>query len=942
MFAERKISPRGIAWGLASVVAITFFVARSSSDWVWNDSSQLAQYFFDDPGHILLRQPSWMVAAIHESFGALSRDGYRPLASLSGRLAIGLFGTGPLPVSLLVVAISALYGATAACVFKAAQRFLGSEVWAAYATLLFVSSPAIVPASWVIGVGTQLLIPFLICLGLILYWQFEEARETWLRFTSATALFVILFLGPWYREFLGLTSILVIFLELRRTGRVTLLLSGAAISLLHAIYPTAIVKAVFVHDLPLASVFQIGSLHAAMGLPRHDFTWLDKVKGLADSLKIEVSGYFLMLFPPSLVVLCLAGFLLSPFRHRTTPLDKGLAFQSLMLEYLKANRDIVSLVFFLVFVAVSGAIWAAVEPDRSPWLLVAGWASFGLIVFGLTIDPLLGIWLFLSLAPFYRVFTETVHLSYASLPAAIIITCGLQRFFILCRERWPHARVLQGATSACLTILLVDQLMNVYAAWHSIGEMNNGMKKVAATLEQQVPKGAILVSNALHAMDIELFSGGHFRTAYTVAEGVPSIRRADSSDVLLHLINANPGHVYLLDIDQPFLGEKMIHHTHKYVRDHSVDTVLIAEIHKTQIFYPYLDPLKLLVDRPFIPFVGPPDLVNDFYDGPDLAGAPFLNEVYARYTLYHVTGTVVDPWHPEGGLRMAQEGYFGYNILDWNGRYFAIPQSAGAIDEAGFLNRVYPELLVTDSLAAIRTKIDTAKEKKLASDTNCPGLSLVEQGYRGYNVLVCDHHFYGVPQSVGAVNSKGLAERRYPGLVFADDLAAVHAAIDRLREKQAVASSSAATSLLMVQQGYRGYNILTEDHRFFGVPESVGSVDEAGLRSNQYAGMLVADDIDTMRLRIDAEASRKGVSNETERGLVVVEQGYHGYNILTLGQHYFAAPQRLGAVNEAGLRDKRYPEVISGEDLASVRDQIDAVSTKVDQQSDTRSSGRPR
>jgi hypothetical protein len=942
MFPETKISPKGIAWGLASVVAITFFVARSSSDWVWNDSSQLAQYFFDDPDHILLRQPSWLVAAIHESFGALSRDGYRPLASLSGRLAIGLFGTGPLPVPLLIAAVSALYGATAACVFKVAQRFLGSEIWAAYATLLFVSSPAIVPASWVIGVGTQLLIPFLICLGLILYWQFEEAQTSWLRVTSVTGLFVILFLGPWYREFLGLTSILVIFLELRRAGRVTLLLSGAAIFLLHAIYPTAIVKAVFVRDLPLVSIFQIGSLHAAMGLPRYDFTWFDKVKGLADSLKIEVSGYFLMLFPPSLVVLCLSGFLLSPFRRRTTPRAEGLAPQSRVLEYLKANRDTVSLAFFLVFVTMSGAIWLVVEPDRSPWLLVAGWAVFGLIAFGSMIDPLLGIWLFLSLAPFYRVFTETVHLSYASLPAAIIVTCGLQRLFILCRERWPDARVLQGATSTCLAILLVDQLMNVYAAWHSIDEMNKGMKIVAATLEQQVPKGAIVVSNALHAMDIELFSGGHFRTVYTISEGVPLIRRADFSDMLLHLINANPGHVYLLDIDQPFLGEKMIHHSHKYVRDHSVDSVLIAEIHKTQIFYPYLDPLKLLVDRPFIPFVGPPDLVNDFYDGPDLAGAPFLNEVYARYTLYHVTGTAVDSWHPEGHLRMTQEGYFGYNILDWNERYFAVPQSAGAIDEMGFLNRVYPGLLVADSLDAIRTKIDTEEKKGIAAGTNCFNLSMVEEGYRGYNVLTCSHRLYAVPQSAGAVDSVGLAEKRYPGLVFADDIAAVHAAIDRLREKQAVDSSSAATSLLMVQQGYRGYNILAANHRFFGVPESAGPVDEAGLKRNQYAGVLVADDIDTVRLRIDAETSRKGVSNETEPGLVVVEQGYHGYNILTLGQHYFAIPQRLGAVDEAGLRDKRYPEVISGEDLESVRDKIDAVSTKVDQQSDTHSSSRSR
>jgi hypothetical protein len=859
IFLAGGVRSKDVAWWLAGVVAITFFVARSSSDWVWNDTSQIAQYLFDDPDHILLRQHSWLSAALHESFGAPSRDGYRPLASFGGRLAIGLFGTGPLPISFLIAAVSTLYGLTAACVFKVAQRFLRSTIWAVYATLLFVASPAIVPATWNIAVGIQLFVPFLICLGLILYWQFEEAQTNW-RFLSAAGLFAVLFLGPWYREFIGLTSILVIFLELRRTGRVTVVLSGTVISLLHAIYPTAIVKALFFHDLPLVSVFQIGSLHAAMGLPHQELTWLDKIKALADGLKFEVSGYFLMLFPLSLVLLCLLGFLLSPLRRRGTAPAKELAPRARAVEYLKANRDIVSLAFFLVFVAISGAIWLAVEPDRSAWLLVAGWACFGLTVFGAAIDLLLGVWLFLSLAPFYRVFTETVHLLYASLPAAVIVTCGVQRLFVWCREHWPHARMLQGAIAICLTILLADQLMTVYAVWHSINGMNEGMKTVAAAIEKQLPRGAIIVSNALHAMDIELVSGGYFRTLYTVANGVPPSRIADSSDQLEGLIRANFGRVYFLDIDQPFLPQKAIYHSHKYVRDHSVDYVRISEIHKTQIFYPYLDPFKLLVDRPFVPFVGAADLVNDFYDGPDLAGAPFLDEVYARYTLYHVTGTVVDPWHPEGGLRMAQEGYLGYNILGWNGRYFAMPQSAGTIDEIDLLNRAYPELLTADSLDAIQAKVRAGQGVKGAPDAR--SVNLVEEGYRGYNVLAWRGRFYGIPQSAGAVNGAGLDKKRYPDLAFADDVATVHAEIDRLLGKTGATPSVSETSLLMVQQGYRGYNILAVNHRYFAVPQSVGAVDEMGLVKDRYPGVLVAEDIDGVRLRIDAETSHKGLSNQ--------------------------------------------------------------------------------
>ena len=70
----------------------------------------------------------------------------------------------------------------------------------------------------------------------------------------------------------------------------------------------------------------------------------------------------------------------------------------------------------------------------------------------------------------------------------------------------------------------------------------------------------------------------------------------------------------------------------------------LGVLHKTQAVYPFLDPLEALIPRNFVPSLGAPDLVQDFYRGGARSGTLFLREVYVQYHLYRVTGTVVRRW----------------------------------------------------------------------------------------------------------------------------------------------------------------------------------------------------------------------------------------------------------------------------------------------------------
>ena len=70
----------------------------------------------------------------------------------------------------------------------------------------------------------------------------------------------VLLLGPWYREFIGGLNILIIFLEFQRARRPTPLMFLAGVFLMHAVFPTALIKLLAFPGLPLQPVFALGQL----------------------------------------------------------------------------------------------------------------------------------------------------------------------------------------------------------------------------------------------------------------------------------------------------------------------------------------------------------------------------------------------------------------------------------------------------------------------------------------------------------------------------------------------------------------------------------------------------------------------------------------------------------------------------------------------------------
>ena len=146
----------------------------------------------------------------------------------------------------------------AVCFFFVARRFTRTDFGAIIAVILLLCSPSVVGSGWLIFSGIHALVLLLICLGLLLYWKIVETPHNapW----YLVGLCAVLLLGPWYREFIGGLTILIIFLELQRARRPTALMFVAALFLMHAVFPTAIIRLIAFPGLPLQPVFALGQL----------------------------------------------------------------------------------------------------------------------------------------------------------------------------------------------------------------------------------------------------------------------------------------------------------------------------------------------------------------------------------------------------------------------------------------------------------------------------------------------------------------------------------------------------------------------------------------------------------------------------------------------------------------------------------------------------------
>jgi hypothetical protein len=631
-------------WLAALFLAVMFgFVAyRHSSSAIWNDSPAVFHPHSSDEETRWLKTceqfdrdslGAFVSFCLKGSFQVTESGGYRPLSELYVKfVTVFLYRPSYLPLSLLF-AVGAVLGALAVTLFYVARRFVQHDGTALGAVLLVLASPPLVGSSWVCVAGVQALVPLLFCLSLLCYWALIENRR---RIVCATGLVVLLLLGPWVREFFGLNALLLMFLEWRRARRPTWIMGTAALGFLHALFPTALIHWLFLPQLPLLPVYKIGCLSAQLdnGGVRWDAPW-----------------HFLPLFPPSLWALAGLEALLrirSGCAHAEKPREDWFGRIETIVQRLVLPCCLLALLTLLTR-----------GPSCHGYRGLA--LSLGLAALGMRRDLFLGCWFLLMYVPILRVFSEHVHFLYAIPPAAIIFAESMESLWL--RLRASPTLIWARYALACLLVVIgVDQALNINGAARINRAAYAGIDVVASWLVRHVPKGAAAVTNVIHGEEIKWHSDNHIEVYWTITAGINDPSRAiDQPSQLEELLaHRDVRPVYFLDVDFDYPPDKIAYHRHKYVHQAEVSRRDLGVVHFTHVRYPFADPLRYFIPRKYQPFLGAPDLENDFAHKRSVDRL-FCHEISAIYHVYEVTGSRLTP-KPEGSAQLAQQNADGFNI----------------------------------------------------------------------------------------------------------------------------------------------------------------------------------------------------------------------------------------------------------------------------------------
>ncbi len=690
---EEARLPSWRRYGLPALfLALTFgFMAyRQSSVAVWNDSpalyhprSQTETMVWDSLRERFQSAPldALVNGCFKESFLVIREGGYRPLSELWVILAAVFFYTPrflPWPVLLLV---GMVLGALAISLFYVARRFVRHDLTALAAVFLTLASPPLVGSIWVCVAGVQILVPLLFCLSFLCYWNLIEGKR---RSLCATGLLLLLLLGPWVREFFGLNALLLIFLEVRRCRRPSWIMGLAGLGFLHAVFPTALVHWLFLPQIPLVPVYRLGSLSVQLG---------------GDGIRWHACWHFLPLLPPSLWVCAVVAGL---FRLRPGTDDDGnepsrgwIGRSEMVLKALSIPCWLSALIvlYFL-------------EPRFHDYLAFI--LCLGLVALGIRRDLFLGFWFLLMFLPILRVFCEHIHFLYAMPPAAIIVAEAMETLWITLRGH-PVLTWLRPALACLFVVLAGDQALNVYGAYRVNRAIYGGIDVVADWMVRKVPQDAAVVTNVIHGEEIKWHSDNHMEIYWTIPSGICDASRVVADSEVFQRMLAHRGErpIYLLDVDFDYTADKATNHRHKYVHQADVETRDLGIVHFTHTRYPFLDPLRYLVPRIYLPFLGAPDLDNDFARKRSV-DHPFCHEIYAIYHAYEVIGDRVTP-RLEGPVQLAEQGVDGFNIVHVGLGYHAYPQDEGSFSLDKFRRRGYCVQFSGLTLQAVKDQIHTRR-----------------------------------------------------------------------------------------------------------------------------------------------------------------------------------------------------------------------------------------
>lgn len=729
--------------------------------------------------------------------------GYRPLSVLArdGHLALMLRGIDA--HTLWSLGVAALAGLHVYLVGSIARLLTGSAGSAVAACVLAAFTFPLLTASVVLFAGNQVLVVTFWAADMYLYMTYRRGHSK-----AFLELILVSLVGTYVREILSVAPLVILMAEVAARRFRVQLVALAAVAL-NALIPLGVPYILGVSDRPY-SLFQIGILGQQLAA----------TTGSTNSAGVGVRwaafGNFLTLFPPSLVILTSTLSLVracGAIRQlclQTTRTSAGPAASTL------ARAAMVIIVAAAAAIVIGGAGDSATFIDRLGLVIVVvHLAAF------LSFTTALALWFAATLLPLALTYTEQVHLMYAAVPFAIGSGVLLHQGAVRLKRSWlGQHRLVTAIFPAVVAFGLIDQMSHLYAVRQVTQSMLEADASLGDWFATQAPAGSLVVNNALHGEDVNWHSGSRLVTYWSVRASIPQPNQVVQSlyDLRRLADQFGQGRAFVLSVSYDSLNYgKQQYHSSPFIGDlapketqPAFQEVYRKDVHVT---YPYLDPLRSLFPREYVPFPTTPDLENGFYHGPDHAGRPLLYEFSAEQIVYSIQ---LDRLRRASGDRhgatpdavLVVNGYRGYNVFRSATRFYGVRQADSVLDTERHLQSQYPSSVDGSSLEAVLDDIDQLATATSASARPGPesgyGTVLVENFLDAYQIIEFENWYYAVPRTSGVAFQTAAAQA-----------GAYH---------NAASQNELQNSLIpkLVQSGVREYNVVQFAGQLYAIKQGTG------------------------------------------------------------------------------------------------------------------------
>jgi len=249
---------------------------------------------------------------------------------------------------------------------------------------------------------------------------------------------------------------------------------------------------------------------------------------------------------------------------------------------------------------------------------------------------------------------------------------------------------------------------------------------------------------------------------------------------------------------------------------------------------------------------------------------------------------------------LVEEGYRGFNILSYDGAWYGLEQAEGAFDPAKVEKQQYVRCFRStrkEELKEILRTEHSKAEAERAARLLLP--QLVEEDYRGFNIISCSGAYYGIRPAEGAFAIESVMARTYKELFHEATLDGLKAEIDK---------AASAPLPQLVEEGYCGFNIILYDGTWYGLAQGEEAFDPANVDQGQRGRCFASSSKESLKEILRIAASAKA---ERERGAHIpvpqlIEEGYCGFNIISYDGTWYALPQGEGEFDPEKVKKQQY------------------------------------